>query len=654
VTLSLGGAFDVTIGGVAHRLPAFSAVIIPSNVPHFMTNKSGARARLLEYQPVARQDWLGTVPVPAPTGAPADLLQPVSPVDVSPASTGWTSVGTDARLKTFTGKAIRMRIVDVSARTASVDVVAGEARAQRFVYVLQGHATIAAGAIKRRIDPEIYAEVTPAATSVVVSSTSGETTVVAVFEPAPTPMAQTPARPPAVTGPIARTSAPRDYPFYSTPMDLKKAGYVEEEYFVSGVATRHTVSPQADSAAAAGSMPYTTRIVVRRPADAAKFSGVVVVDWQNVTGGNDVDSEWAYAGGFFVRSGWAWVGASVQRIGVHGFDAPNVLAGRGLKQWNPKRYASLDLTHGGTVTDDSQSYDIYSQIASLLKQPGAVNPLPGMKVRRIYAGGLSQSATFLIRYYNAVHPTARLYDGFLIGLGGSRPRTDLSTKLIKVLSETDVWRGQAAVRVPDTAVTRTWEIAGASHVGAALMSPDTNDYRTILGGLLKRELQPPMLAHEARCTRPPGAAVESWAVYSAAYAALDRWVADDVPPPIAVPIEVSSAVPMPQLSTLVRDASGIARGGIRLPAVAVPTAMHTGENQPGTPANDFSPFCTLFGGTVPFDTATVKAMYKSAELYRREVRRVVDALVKGRFVLADDRPTLVRNAEAAFSKSTAQ
>lgn len=441
VTLSLSGTFDVTVGGVSLRLPALTAVIIPSNVPHFMTNKSGARARLLEYQPVARRDWLGSAPVPPPTAPPAPLRDQVSPLNVSPDSTGWTPAGNDARVKTFTGKTIRMRIVDVSAGTASIDITAGEPRGRRFLYVLQGHATIASGAIKRRIDPDIYVEVAPAADSVVLSSTSAETTIVAVFEPVPLPRTASRSPQPTVTGPIARTSEPRGYPFYSTPMDLKKVGYVEEEYFVSGVANRYTVTPQGESAAPAGAMPYTTRIVVRRPGDAAKSAGVVVVDWQNVSGGNDVDTEWAYAGEFFVRSGWAWVGASVQRIGVHGFDAPNRLAGRGLKQWNPKRYASLDVTNGGAVTDDSQSYDIYSQIAALLKQPGAVNPLPGMNVRRMYAGGLSQSANFLIRYYNAVHPAAKLYDGFLIGLGGGRPRVDLSTKLLKVVTETDVWRG---------------------------------------------------------------------------------------------------------------------------------------------------------------------------------------------------------------------
>ena len=177
---------------------------------------------------------------------------------------------------------------------------------------------------------------------------------------------------PVVSGPIPSSSKPGDpghsYVFYSTPMDLSKVGYIEQEYFISGTAMRYSVPTTAGNATAIGTMPYRTRIVIRRPASAQAFAGVVVVDWQNVTAGQDVDTEWAAAGEFFVRTGWAWVGASVQRIGVHGFDSPNPFANRGLKQWSPARYKSLDVTNSGAVLDDSQSYDIYSQIAQMLKR----------------------------------------------------------------------------------------------------------------------------------------------------------------------------------------------------------------------------------------------------------------------------------------------
>ena len=112
---------------------------------------------------------------------------------------------------------------------------------------------------------------------------------------------------PAVFGPIPSTVAPgdpsHDYIFYSTPMNLAKVGYEEQEYFIRGVATRYsTTNPSV--ANPIGEMPYETRIVVRRPTNPQRFGGVVVVDWQNVTAGHDIDTEWGGSGDFFVRYGW--------------------------------------------------------------------------------------------------------------------------------------------------------------------------------------------------------------------------------------------------------------------------------------------------------------------------------------------------------------
>ena len=109
------------------------------------------------------------------------------------------------------------------------------------------------------------------------------------------------------------------------------------------------------------------RIVVRRPVDPRQSNGAVVVDWQNVTAGHDIDTEWGASGEFFVRHGWTWVGASVQRVGVNGATT-GATANLGLRQWNEDRYRDLDLTNGGTVVDDSQSFDVYTQIARLARR----------------------------------------------------------------------------------------------------------------------------------------------------------------------------------------------------------------------------------------------------------------------------------------------
>ena len=87
---------------------------------------------------------------------------------------------------------------------------------------------------------------------------------------------------PVVTGPIpgAPPGSPtspvleQTYPFFSTWLDLAASGYVEEEFYVSGVADAFAT----DGAKLASSVPYRTRVIVRRPVSANNFNGTVLVD----------------------------------------------------------------------------------------------------------------------------------------------------------------------------------------------------------------------------------------------------------------------------------------------------------------------------------------------------------------------------------------
>jgi Alpha/beta hydrolase domain len=485
--------------------------------------------------------------------------------------------------------------------------------------------------------------------------------VLAVAGACSSPPAQTsapPARPRVdteamVRGPIASAAEPGDpshaYTFYATPMDLKKVGYVEREYFVSGTATRFPSSPAnpMTNSTPIGTMPYTTRIVVRMPADPGRFSGLVVVDWQNVTAGHDIDTEWSSSGDFFVRSGWAWVGASVQRVGVNGAD-PGPTAGLGLKQWSPARYASLDLTAGGTVRDDSQSFDVFTQIAALAKHAGpGVDPFKGMNVRRVYAAGVSQSARFLVLYYNTIQPQANVYDGFLVGLGGPRVRTDVPTRMLHVNTETDVWRGQGDpnIRMGDSQYVHEWEIAGGAHVPAAAVSTTPGDFRANLGWIGQRDLGP---APPLSCVNPGPSDVEDWAVFHAAYAALDGWVARNVAPATVQPIQVTGPSTAPAGTwSIVRDGGGFAVGGIRLPAVAVPVALNNGENLPTSLSNPLNGFCVLYGTHRPYDSPKLQSLYSSHRDYVSKVTQGGDALAKQGFLLKPDEQTLIRAADAS-------
>jgi hypothetical protein len=449
------------------------------------------------------------------------------------------------------------------------------------------------------------------------------------------------AGPDRITGPIPQRARPgdasHDYTFYATPFDLRRAGYVEQEFFIEGVATRYPASPTVDEqrrvATPVGSMPYTTRIVVRRPAHSGRSAGIAVVDWQNVTAGHDIDTEWGTSGDYFVRHGWTYVGASVQRVGVNGA-AAGPTAGLGLTQWSPARYGSLDVTSGGSVLDDSQSFDIYTQVAELLKGRDRRNPLADLRISTVYAGGASQSGRFLGVYYNTVQPLRPVYDGFLFALADAAlpPRGEVGTKAIRVYTENDVYRGAAIPSkvAPDSATLRTWHIAGASHVPSYAIGTDAGDFRATLGGIQEREFGP---AAPLDCVNPGPSQATSWPVFHAAYEALDNWARRGVPPRRAQPLAISDPTPP---AKIVRDANGIALGGIRLPDVEVPVALNDGINAPASTTNPLSGFCVLWGTNRPFSREQLGALYYSAADYRDQVGDAVRRLAGQRFLLEED------------------
>src|SRR5215475_9561901 len=393
---------------------------------------------------------------------------------------------------------------------------------------------------------------------------------------------------PVVTGPIAQNAPPgdpsHDYIFF-TSESVEAFGYVEEEFFLEGTANVYDTPPLATATIVSSGHPYKTRIVVRRPSQPNRFNGTVIVEWQNVTAGYDIDASWIGGNAeHFMREGYVWVGVSAQRVGVH-------QVGTGLRSWSPERYGTLDVTDGGTILNDALSYDIFSQAGQAIAHPVGVDPLAGLVPEVILASGASQSASRLTTYYNSIHPLAGLFDGFFLLVGGSSVRTDLGVPVFKVQSETEVAfaaAGAGSFPQADSDIHRTWQVAGAAHAD-----------RTFLDHVVANAMRdsiptnPPGL-----CTLPEGSEVRFYHVVSAAHDHLVAWVRDGTPPPTAPRIETVAPTPP---TTIARDDLGLAKGGIRIADLAVPTAVNTGSNS--GPA-----FCLLFGSHVPFDDATLEAL----------------------------------------------
>jgi hypothetical protein len=454
------------------------------------------------------------------------------------------------------------------------------------------------------------------------------------------------AAPTSVDGPIE--GGEYGVPYNPMPDGLaEEHGYTEEEWFISGEATSYVAgAPLAEDGVwdvqPGENAAYTTRILVRRPAEDADFSGTVVVEWLNVSAGRDSDPDFGFLHPDLLADGDAYVGVSAQATGVQGggavLEVPGVpeVALLPLQAWDPERYADLD--HPG----DPFSYDIYSQVAALLRRPGEVDPLHGLRPEHVVAVGESQSAGRLATYVNAVHPVADIYDGFLVHSRGDGAaalnedpadatpepallRTDLEDPVLQFETETDlVGLGHLAARQDDTDTVMTWEVAGTAHADASTLDygrasgqvwlPNSNADPTADCGTINDGPQPE--------------------VVRAAFAALEAWIVDGSVPPASPRIESTA-------DDLVRDDVGNVVGGIRTPAVDAPIAALTGVN----PSD--SVFCSLFGAAEPLTEEQLAELYTDHDDYVAQVTTSADAAVEGGFLLPEDRDVLVAEAESA-------
>jgi hypothetical protein len=420
---------------------------------------------------------------------------------------------------------------------------------------------------------------------------------------------------PAVTGPIARTSpvgdAAHGYPFLASDVDLAKAGYVEEEYFISGQATRYNANGTTTATVTSTGHPYSTRIVVRRPTAPAKFNGTVIAEWMNVSNSWDQEVDWFQTHEHLLKEGYAWVGVSAQRVGLH--------SATGLKAWSPTRYGALDVTAGNTITDDTLSYDVFSQAVKAIRSPAGLDPLGSLAAPDyVIATGHSQSAGRLRTYANSVQPLANILDAFILHGGGGAMRTDLPTPIFRINSEGDISFGIGnGARAADSPTFRNWEVAGASHGDWKLIT----DY----GPLRFRDQGSYPGGYPGQpqtCTLPSLSRVPSHMVQNALTDHTFRWVAYGIQPPSAPVVTTAT----PAGGAITRDSYGLAQGGIRLSQHEAAIRVNSGTNSGGG-------FCALDGSSLPLTDAQLATLYPTVQSYvDKVVATTLDNAAKGYIV----------------------
>jgi hypothetical protein len=405
-------------------------------------------------------------------------------------------------------------------------------------------------------------------------------------------------------------------------------------------------------------------VIVRRPADAADFSGTVLVEWFNVSA-LEAAPDWGYLSGAIGREGHAYVGVSTQAQGVEGGDTllevevdqgqaeqsgANLDTG-GLKNIDPARYGTL--VHPG----DAYSFDIFSQAGRAVTE--APEQLLGdLEPTQVIAMGESQSAMFLSTLVNAVHPLDPVFDGFLVHSRGSLTpsmdgtlvrsrqgetdtdvlergvlvRTDLDVPVMIVEAETDLTLlGYVHARQPDTDLIRTWEITGTAHA-------DSETLRAVIGGP-----RDPLVGDILGCGSVNSGPHKE--VLRAAVHHLVRWAAGGDAPPTGERIELLTDDEV----TVQRDELGNALGGVRNPLVDVPVATLTGDPAEGGTLDDIGSggagICVLFGQTIPFDQATLVALYGDADTYLAQFQASAAEAVAAGFMLQPDADALIADVE---------
>ena len=458
--------------------------------------------------------------------------------------------------------------------------------------------------------------------------------------------------PTVVEGPV--TGGVHGWAFARPLFDLSEHGYVEEEFFLTGNATTYRQAPGSEwgrdghwQAEGSGLVPFRTRILVYRPADLERFNHTVVVSWNNVTAGYEL---FGGESPEILEGGYAFVGATVQHVGVHGFPTNS----QGLAAWDPVRYGTLSIP-----TDDA-SYDIFTQVARVVgpdRDRAGVDPLAGLDVRRVIALGASQSAGRLATYVNAIHPVERAYDGYFLqiyfgagyplevgegiinineppkpgapvsraGLGGANViREDLDVPVMIVNSELEAI-SCVGVRQADTDSFRYWECAATSHGSFQAAVPRSLKYERDFG------LQAPLLEEMNRIPLTP--------LFDAALHHLNRWVGGGNPPPSQPLIDFAGDPP-----EVVRDSPGIATGGIRYPQAQVPIAQNSSiPLGPGI-------LLLLRGSCVPFDEATLDSLYADESAYIEKFTAAARAAEKAGVLLARDVEPLILAAQDEYRR----
>jgi hypothetical protein len=368
--------------------------------------------------------------------------------------------------------------------------------------------------------------------------------------------------------------------------DLTHFKYEATEYFVSGTAN---------------GQPYTTRLVVRRPSEDSRFSGIVLTESMHPSG-----NAWM----LHFTSAYTMTAGHIA-VEIVTSDPAQFIA------FNGPRYKDLRVQPG-------QANEILAQVGALVrsKQPG--NPLAALTVRKMILAGTSASAAVIVNYLPA-HMVYRMpdmkpiYDGFLPTSNGANLRS-VDVPMIQVPTTTEAMRGIVPTRQDGDGPGdqfRVYEFAGMAHL-------DTRNVEAFRPNPCKHPISLFPLS----------------TYMSVALHHLVQWVDAGRVPPRADRILVDRNASNDG-SLIALDEFGNPKGGIRSPYVDVPVAKYGVPNEGAVPATPntvpwvalrgdagIDQLCRLTGYQIALSNAELKKLYGTKAAYLTKVQQRVDELTR--------------------------
>ena len=464
---------------------------------------------------------------------------------------------------------------------------------------------------------------------------------------------------PEVIGPIPVTD--NSYPFCAAsrqtlPVDLEKYGYVEEEYFIRGNANvyswyhcgKYPRIRQKDGT-------YTTRILVRRPADHKVFSGFAVVELFNWAPPCEKPAAgWGNSGEYLMKNKDAWIGVTVRAKAIErlkkfdydryrdlGFPSPIPKGDRGENS-NCYEETSPD-------TENGMIWDMLGGLAVLLKSKSGKNPLGERAAKYTLVTGATGGD--LTTYTAAIHPFATVdgekpcYDGYLIHMTGHPGNINQEEPTLSPLDD----RCKLFINVPIIRTNTMGDILGVTvHPDWSYVQrrhdSDLEDmqYRlyemsgAAIGSSYDRRIIP-CREDIIKCGGKPDDnpfildtneddSFPTRYLMRAAMHNLKLWVAKEKVPPRADRIYLHGKYPYAVFQI---DTIGNVCGGVRSPFVDVPVRRYLPD-----------------GKVELIDTEVLYQLYPSFDMYYEQLAYSLTKCIGEGWILAEDEPEILRWAKA--------